>query len=178
MHMGSMVTLVVVALGSAAVSAGGIGIGLGVGIGVGQPPAPIRSLDYFVGDWVCSGVFPASGKTIASTMRYASDLQGSALLKHHDDTAPSLYHAVEAWGYDGQAKRFNATIMDNFGGARRFGSDGWKQDVLTWSSAADVTPVQRFVYTRLDRQHYRVDWDVAQNGTDFAVGDTLTCNRQ
>jgi hypothetical protein len=153
-------------------------LGSTTAISAEQPPAPIRSLDYFIGDWTCSGMFPSNGKAIASTMRYASDLQGNALLKHHDDTAPGIYRAIEAWGYDDQAKRFNATIMDNFGGARRFSSDGWKQDVLTWSSAADVTPVQRFVYTRLDQQRYRVDWDVSNNGTDFVVGDTLTCKRQ
>ena len=178
MKMGSAFTLFVAVLGSTAVSAAGIGIGFGVGIGVSQPSAPMRSLDYFVGNWSCSGVFPSSGKTIASTTRYDKDLQDTALLKHHDDTAPGLYRAVEAWGYDAQAMRFNATIMDNFGSARRFSSDGWKQDVLTWSSAADVTPAQRFVYTRLDGRHYRVDWVESNNGTDFEVGDTLTCNRK
>jgi len=166
MRMGSVIALLLAVLGSPPA------------VGADQAPAPMRSLDYFVGNWVCSGVFPSSGKTIASTMRYASDLQGTALLKHHDDTAPGIYRAVEAWGYDDQAKRFNATIMDNFGGARCFSADGWKRDVLTWSSAADVTPTQRFVYTRIDQQRFRVDWDVSKNGADFVVGDTLTCNRQ
>lgn len=140
---------------------------------------PMRSLDYFVGDWSCAGVFPASGKSIASQMRYQHDLQGAALLKHHDDTLPpARYHAIEVWGYDNKAQRFNATILDNFGGARRFHSTGWSKDEWAWVSEAEVQPAQRFVYVRLDEQHYRVDWQVARNGTDFVVGDTLTCKRQ
>jgi hypothetical protein len=139
----------------------------------------MRSLDYFVGDWSCAGVFPASGKSITSQMRYQHDLQGSALLKHHDDTLPpAVYHAVEAWGYDGKAQRFNATILDNFGGARRFHSVGWVKNEWAWVSEAELQPAQRFVYVRLDEQHYRVDWQVARNATDFVVGDTLTCKRQ
>ena len=137
-----------------------------------------RSLDYFVGSWKCSGVFPASGKSIASIMHYEADLKGHALLKHHDDVAPSLYHAIEAWGYDAAAKRFNAAILDNSGGARRFSSEGWKRNELEWSSEMNVVPAQRFSYTRLDEKSYRVDWKTAANGTDFTVGDTLTCKRE
>ena len=140
---------------------------------------PIRSLDYFQGTWACNGNFPSSGKTIASTMRYDGDLQGKALLKHHDDTSPpQMYHAVEGWGYDAKAGQFHAVILDNFGGARRFDSPGWQGDTLTWTAATDVQPVQRFVYVRQDQQAYRVDWQVAPRGKDFVVGDTLTCKRQ
>ena len=137
--------------------------------------APMRALDYFQGDWRCEGVFPASGRTIASEMRYASDLHGAALVKHHDDVAPASYRAIEAWGYDARNKRYEAALLDNFGGVRRFGSAGWQHDVLTWTSAADVLPAQRFVYTRLERQRYRVDWEVQREVKGFVVGDTLTC---
>jgi hypothetical protein len=138
----------------------------------------MQSLSYFIGEWTCDGVFPASGKTITSTMRFDRDLQGNALLKHHDDITPDLYHAIEVWGYDASAKRFNATVLDNFGGARRFSSQGWKDNELTWSSATDITPAQRFVYTRLDEKRYRIDWSVANGGNGFVLGDTLTCKRR
>ncbi|MEI7037354.1 hypothetical protein [Fulvimonas yonginensis] len=139
---------------------------------------PMRTLDYFQGSWRCEGVFPASGRTIASRMTYVADLQGAALVKHHDDTSPGArYHAIETWAYDARAGRFNAAIVDSFGGVRRFGSDGFRQDTLTWESAAEVAPAQRFAYTRLGPRRYRVDWQVARNGKDFVVGDTLTCTR-
>lgn len=141
--------------------------------------SPMRTLDYFKGAWACSGVFPASGKTIASRMTYADDLQGAALVKHHDDTSPQAhYHAIEAWAYEARGKRFNAAIVDSFGGARRFGSPGWRNDTLTWESAAEVQPAQRFVYVRLDERHYRVDWEINRDDKAFVVGDTLTCTRQ
>jgi hypothetical protein len=145
---------------------------------VEQPSESMQSLSYFVDHWMCVGVFSASGKTITSTMRFDKDLQGRALLKHHDDTMPDLYHAIEIWGYDAQAKRFNATVLDNFGGARRFSSEGWKRNELVWSPAIDVTPVQSFIYTRLDERRYRIDWVVANANHGFAIDDTLTCKRQ
>lgn len=137
----------------------------------------MRAMDYFQGNWRCEGVFPASGKTIASDMRYAIDLHGAALVKHHDDVAPGSYRAIEAWGYDARNSRYEAALLDNAGGVRRFRSPGWQHDVLTWDSAADAVPAQRFVYTRLDGRHYRIDWKVKRDGERFVVGDTLTCVR-
>ncbi|MGN2251799.1 hypothetical protein ACFWZ4_00285 [Frateuria sp. GZRe12] len=137
----------------------------------------MRALDYFRGGWHCEGFFPASGKIIASDMRYASDLHGAAMVKHHDDVAPASYSAIESWGYDTKGMHYVATLLDNFGGVRRFQSPGWQHEVLTWESAADVMPAQRFVYTRLDGQRYRVDWKIERDGKSFVVGDTLTCTR-
>jgi hypothetical protein len=57
--------------------------------------ASAESLDYFVGRWRCEGVFPASGKAIASTLKFERDTPSGAVLKHHDDTPPNRYHALE-----------------------------------------------------------------------------------
>jgi hypothetical protein len=134
-------------------------------------------LSYFLGTWSCNGSFPASGKTIASTMRFESDLGGSAIVKHHDDVPPATFHAIEAWNYSAADKRFNDAIADNFGGVRIFVSDGWNGDVFTWSSAPEVKPMQQFVYTRLSSTSMRVDWQVSKDGTHYVVGDTLTCTK-
>jgi hypothetical protein len=144
----------------------------------GADVPPMRALDYFQGSWHCEGVFPASGRHIASRMRYARDLQGAALVKHHDDIAPASYRAIEAWGYDAKGGRYEAAILDSSGSARRFASLGWQRDALAWDSAAEVVPAQRFVYVRLDEQHYRVDWEISPEGKGFVVGDTLTCTRE
>ncbi|SFS12035.1 hypothetical protein SAMN05216570_2602 [Dyella sp. OK004] len=138
--------------------------------------APMHSMDGLIGHWQCHGVFPASGKTIDSSMRFEPDLGGDAVLKHHDDVAPARYRAVEAWAYDAKAQRYNATVLDNFGGARRFSSEGWVQDTLTWTSSPDVQPAQSFVYLRKGTD-LQVDWQVMKEG-HFVVGDTLTCKRQ
>lgn len=138
---------------------------------------PFHDYAVLLGHWTCHGVFPASGKTIDSELRFESDLGGKALLKHHDDTSkPALYHAVEAWGYDAKAGRYRATILDNFGGARIFSSEGWTPQGLVWTSSPDVQPAQRFVYVRMAQHRLRIDWQVERQGA-FVVGDTLTCER-
>lgn len=139
--------------------------------------APFGDFSDLQGAWTCHGVFPASGKTIDSTVRFALDLDGKALVKHHDDTSPpALYHALEAWGYDAKNQRYNATILDSFGGARLFSSEGWKDGRLVWNSAPEVKPAQHFIYVREGREGLRIDWEVERNGA-FVIGDTLHCSR-
>jgi len=140
-------------------------------------PTSMQAMQPLLGSWHCDGVFPASGKKIASTIRFDTDLGGAGLLKHHDDIAPDTYRAVEAWTYDAKGRQFNAAIVDSFGGARRFSSPGWAGDTLTWTSAPEVQPAQQFVYVRAADGTLRMDWQVQRNGS-FAVGDTLTCKRQ
>lgn len=138
--------------------------------------APFRDFADMTGHWTCHGVFPATGKTIDSTIRFDLDLNGKALIKHHDDTSPSTaYHALEAWGYDEKNGRYNATILDSFGGARLFSSEGWKDGRLVWRSAPEVKPAQRFTYVRESGPGLRIDWEVERD-SGFVVGDTLHCS--
>jgi hypothetical protein len=142
---------------------------------IASPDDALHDFADLVGVWSCHGVFPATGKTIDSSLRFEFDLGGKALVKHHDDTSPpAMYHALEAWGYDAKNGRYNATIFDNFGGARLFSSEGWKNDRLVWTSAPEVKPAQRFIYVREAPQGLRIDWEVAK-GDSFVVGDTLHC---
>jgi len=136
-----------------------------------------RDFANLTGQWTCHGVFPASGKTIDSTVNFAFDLEGKAVVKHHDDTsAPATYHALEAWGYDAKAHQYNATILDSFGGARVFSSEGWKDGRLVWRSSSEIQPAQRFTYAREPGDTLRIDWEVQKQG-GFVIGDTLHCSR-
>lgn len=151
-------------------------LGLLSGSALASPDAPFHDFADLQGRWTCHGVFPASGKTIDSTLRFDLDLGGKALVKHHDDTSPpALYHALEAWGFDAKSGRYNAAILDSFGGTRLFSSDGWKDGRLEWRSAPEVQPAQRFVYVR-EPQGLRIDWAMERQGT-FVIGDTLHCTR-
>jgi hypothetical protein len=146
------------------------------GSAMASDDAPFRDFSDLTGRWTCHGVFPASGKTIDSAIRFDLDLQGKALIKHHDDTSPpAIYHALEAWGYDAKNGRYNAAILDSFGGARLFSSDGWKDGRLVWRSAPEVKPAQRFTYIRQPGKGLRIDWEVEREG-GFVVGDTLQCS--
>lgn len=140
--------------------------------------APFLDFADLQGEWTCHGVFPASGKTIDSIVRFAFDLDGKVLVKHHDDTsAPALYHALEAWGFDAKSQRYNATILDSFGGARLFSSAGWAGGRLVWNSAPEVKPAQRFTYVREGHDGLRIDWEREREGA-FVLGDTLHCARR
>lgn len=153
------------------------GLCLLAGTVVAATDEPFRDFADLPGSWICHGVFPASGKTIDSSVRFERDLAGKALVKHHDDTSPpALYHAVEAWGYDAKTGHYNAVVLDNFGGARVFTAEGWHDNRLTWNSAPEVKPAQRFVYIRMPQNHLRIDWEVERDGKQV-VGDTLDCTR-
>ncbi len=138
---------------------------------------PIRAMDPLLGSWACQGVFPASGKVIASTMHLASELGGAGVLKRHDDLPPSSYRALEIWAYDAKTLQFRASVVDGSGGVRQFSASGWDGDTLTWTSAPDVQPAQKFVYVRQPQGTLRVDWQIMRDGR-FVLGDTLTCKRQ
>ncbi len=98
----------------------------------------MSSLSYFIGTWSCQRIFPSTGKTIASTIRFGDD--GTSVITHHDDIPPNAYHAIELWGYSATDRQFNAVIQDSFGRIRDFSSPGWAGDALAWTSAAQVSP--------------------------------------
>lgn len=143
-------------------------------------PDPLSSMAYFVGSWQCDGVFPRTGATISSTISFEADAKLGALIKHHDDTPPNAYHALEIWVYSANDHHYNAAIADNFGGVRQFTSPGWDGDRLTWTDDSNVTPAmksQRFVYERQSPSQFKLDWQTSRDGTTYLVGDTLTCKR-
>ena len=141
-------------------------------------PPPISALHGYIGKWSCAGEFPATGKKIFSTIEFGRDLGGMALVKHHDDQRSTAnYHAIETWVYDAKQAHLVAGVVDNFGGVRTFYSDGVQDGTLTWTLQSADQPMQKFVYTRMDDAHFRLDWMMARPGKGLIVGDTLTCAR-
>jgi hypothetical protein len=139
-------------------------------------PSP-DALKYFNGEWDCAGEFPASGKKIASTVRFTYDEPTGALVKHHDDNPPNAYHAIELWAAD-KSGTFSNTIAVPSYGVRTFTSPGWSDNAFVWTSGVNANPTERFTYTRLGDATMQVDWAISKNGATFVVGDTLTCNRR
>ncbi|MEO6912636.1 MAG: hypothetical protein ABI182_01270 [Candidatus Baltobacteraceae bacterium] len=140
--------------------------------------AHLGTMMFLTGSWRCDGVFPASGKTISSTMTFGLDMGGAALVKHHDDTSSQAsYHAIELWAYDTAEKRFSAAVQDNSGGVREFTSPGWVGSTLVWTSASSVKPLQQFAYKKRTMDVFSVDWRVSRDGSNYVVGDTLNCKR-
>ena len=142
----------------------------------GANAAETAPLAWFAGAWECAGSFASSGKPIAAHLRFDWDDATGALVKHHDDAPPNLYHATEMWG---QAKSggLSATTVDLFSGTRSFSSPGWSEDVLTWTRSIGAQPVERFTYVRQAADRMRVDWETSKDGATFKLGATRACVR-
>lgn len=139
------------------------------------PVAPTGiDLSYFAGSWNCVGAF-ANGRPISSMLRFDSDLSGKGVILRQDDVPPNAYHAAALWGPAADGSLISE-IQDVTGGMRRFTSGGWTAGSLTWASAPEIAPANRFIYTWLDASTMRVDWEVQVKG-DYKVGDTLHCAR-
>jgi hypothetical protein len=136
-------------------------------------PSPFS---YFLGDWTCSGEFLSNHKSISSTVKFTLDDRTGALVKHHDDNPPNLFHSVELWA-GGKDNTYDDMIADSFGGVRYFRSPGWTDNKWAWSSTGDDKTIERFSYVRLDQSSMRIDWSVSKDGVAFKMGDTLTCKR-
>lgn len=147
-------------------------------------PAPgalkpeLQPLSFFIGQWDCAGEFTASKKPISSHISISSDLDGSWLAFRWDDNAPSVFHALELWGFDKSAHHFTNFIHDNFGGVRLFTSPGWDADTFIWTgdALANSPASQRFVIERKSKD-FVITWQVRKPQSDWATGDSLTCHQ-
>jgi hypothetical protein len=140
----------------------------------------LEPLAYFAGHWTCKGVFPASGKQIASDIVARVGVDGAWLVLGHDDAPPNRFHAMELWGFDPSRKQFVAYIFDNFGGARKFTSPGWADTQWIWSGepgTSDPANGERFVFTRGSDRELTVSYEVKRGSTGWTIGDQLTCQR-
>jgi hypothetical protein len=140
----------------------------------------IASFQYFSGTWGCQGSFPATGKTIASTLTFAPALDGAFLSLQHADLPPNKFHALEMWGWDAKTSTFTARIFDNYGGARHFTSTGWQDQSLTWNAdiaTGATAPAERFVFRKDSATQMTVNWEVSRDSS-WKIGDTLTCTRK
>ncbi len=138
---------------------------------------PKLPLDYFAGQWACSGHF-ANGRPIAATIAAQWDEVAGTLIVRHDDVAGGGYHAVETWGASVPPGTLRASIVIAGMGIRWFASPGWGSDTLTWTLAEPGDDVDRFVYTRRSKDAMTVEWGVSKKEGEFQIGDTLECTRR
>jgi hypothetical protein len=143
------------------------------------PKKELEPLAYFGGRWTCTGVFPSTGKEIASDIVARVGLEGAWLVLQHDDAPPNRFHATELWGFEPESKQFVAYIFDNFGGARKFTSPGWAGTQWIWSGESKPGPAtsERFVFTRVSAKALTTSYEVKRGTAEWAVGDKLTCAR-
>lgn len=139
---------------------------------------------YFTGSWNCVGGFP-SGRTLASTIRFAPAAGERFLQYTHDDLPPGGWHAQALWGLPAGETTLLSVLHDNGGGTRVYRADGWRNDELTWTrdtsallpAGAKVPPADRFTFQRKSDSTFWFAWMRKGAGGAWAVGDSLTCRR-
>jgi hypothetical protein len=105
----------------------------------------LDSLDFFVGNWTCTG------KTFASPMgpehetsakvhasKEVGDLWIHITYDENKTAANKMpYHAGVYMGYDAATKKFVEGCVDNFGGYCTQSSGGWNGEVITFEGTAN-----------------------------------------
>ena len=140
----------------------------------------LAPLNYFMGDWECTGKFDSSGKTIEAHQHFAAELDGSWIIFRHDDKPPFNYHAMAEWGWSDSEKKFVMIVQDSGGGVRLFHSAGWDARELQWdgdATGAASAAGQRFTFEQRDDTHFEVSYFVLKNAAWSRV-DASTCKKQ
>ncbi|GAA4485484.1 hypothetical protein [Gluconacetobacter asukensis] len=133
------------------------------------------SLPQLEGSWSCEGYFIRNKRPIASNISVTRDVGNGALLLHHDDKPPALYHSLEVWSVskDGSLK---SSISDVYG-MRWFTAQGWDGNGLKLNRTEGGSVVEQFTYAFRNANTLELDWAISRSGRPLTIGDTLTCHR-
>lgn len=108
-------------------------------------PAELAQLDFFVGNWQCSGKSFASpmGPEHATTasVHAAKAVGGRWVHLTYDENKtaanPMPFHAAVYMGYDGSQKKFVQYCLDVAGGHCSMSSTGWNGDVMVFEGTSN-----------------------------------------
>lgn len=151
-----------------------------------QKPLSAIPPDNFqiTGSWDCEGTF-RNNQVHKSTFTGAVILGGKWLELTEQDTEPATgYLAKYLIGYDPKQKGLIEFDANNFGAATYTSDDGWKNRVLTMTSAVNHDPkasfaVNRFIYSITGQDTFTVDWQISRTADlNWVQGDHLVCKRR
>ena len=150
-----------------------------------DPPIrlPMDLIQFFSGGWSGAGEF-ANGKKIEAEVSFTPDLDQQWLVYHHTDRAPSSYKALGVWGFEYSSKAFIMIINDNYGGARLFSSEGWRDGKIRFLKQGTISPQtsvsvaqqqnqERFTFERQADDAFKMTYEVSKDGVNWRVGDYL-----
>lgn len=108
-------------------------------------PAELAQLDYFGGNWNCTGKAFASPMApehaTAATVHATKAAGGRWQHVTYDETKtaanPAPYHVGVYWGYDAAKKSFIQFCVDNFGGYCNQTSTGWNGDTMIFEGTGN-----------------------------------------
>jgi hypothetical protein len=138
-------------------------------------------VEFFAGEWSGGGKF-ANGKPIAADLSFKASLDSAWLEHQHLDKTPNTYKATSWWGIDQQTGEFVAYIFDNFGGHRKFTSEGWQNGKLVLTTQEQHpqrgTVWQHFIYEKLSTSSFKMTYEVSKDGTNWRMVDYLVFHRK
>lgn len=136
---------------------------------------------FFLGSWSGDGEF-ASGKKIQANLTFSWSLDSCWLQSVHTDIPPNRYKAESMWGVDKYNGEFQAYVFDNFGGHRKFDSNGWKDNRLVLTTAVNYPSVglvyQHFIYEKVDQDSLKMTYETSKDGISWKLGDYLIFKRK
>jgi len=144
-----------------------------------QPATDPAMIKFFGGNWSCAGEF-ANGNKIEADVSFAPELDGKWLLYRHADRPPGLFKALALWGVDQPSGSLVAVMEDNFGNARLFTSDGWKDGSVTFNRATILDQKitqERFRYERQSADSFKMTYERSVGGK-WKMGDFIVCGRK
>jgi hypothetical protein len=137
-------------------------------------------LGFFAGHWSCVGGTPA-GRVLVADVNITPAMNNRWLEVRHADRPPGRYQSLSLWVLGAPADSTTTTIVyDNFGGARRFDTQGWATDRIVW--VRDTTEagarMETFTYLHVSDSAYWYAWHVRRTpGAPLVLGDSATCRR-
>ena len=144
-----------------------------------QPTTDPAMIKFFGGNWSCAGEF-SNGKKVEADLSFVPELDGKWLLYRHADRPPGQFKALAVWGVDQPSGRLVSVAEDNFGNARLFTSDGWKDGSVTFNRAAILDQKltqERFRYQRQSADSFKMTYERSVEG-QWKLGDFIVCARK
>ena len=143
-------------------------------------PLPADMAVFLKGQWTGSGKF-SNGKDINADVEFSPVLDGQWLLYSHQDRDPGKYKALGMWGFERGSQKFVMIVQDNFGGTRRFESDGWKDGKVTFVNNVNTPALsyaERFTFERINENSFKISYETNRDGKEWRLGDYLIFTRK
>jgi hypothetical protein len=144
-----------------------------------QPATDPAMVKFFTGNWSCAGEF-ANGKKVEADLSFVPELDSKWLLYHHSDRPPGQFKALAVWGVDQPSGSLVSIAEDNFGNARLFTSDGWKDGSVTFNRAPILDQKltqERFRYERQSADSFKMTYERSLEG-QWKMSDFIVCMRK
>jgi len=137
--------------------------------------------NFLAGHWTGAGAF-GNGKKIEAEVDFQRELDGQMLLYRHADKAPNNYKALGTWGLDNASGKLVMNVSDNFGGTRRFESEGWLAGIVEFNKVGvPIAPgarQERFTFWRKSPNNFRMTYEWSTDGAKWVLGDFIDFERK